>query len=70
MADHRRKLGKTRMQLIGGGGAKNQVWNIRVMPDEWSDLSVRAGHGNAPIDPTSEICEGIFKVMMGNLHNV
>lgn len=44
--------------------------NVRVMSDEWSDLSVRAGQGDAPIDPPSKIREAVLEVMMGDLHNV
>ena len=58
------------MSLIGREGDKNQVRDVRVVSNEWGDLSVCAGHGNAPIDPAGEIRDAILEVMMGNLHNV
>ena len=40
------------------------------MSDERSDLTVRTGHRDAPVDPPSEVGETVLKVVMGNLHNV
>ena len=58
------------MSLFGTGRLKDWVGGVRVMSDEWGDLSVRACHGDTPIDPASEIGESILEVVMGNLHNV
>jgi len=40
------------------------------MSDEGCDLSVCAGHGDAPVDPPSEVREAVLEVVMGDLHNV
>lgn len=58
------------MSLINIDGDRNQVCDVRIVSDEWSDLSVCASHGDGSVDPASEIRESILEVMMGNLHNV
>ena len=52
------------------GGDKNQVRNVRVMSDEWGDLSICTGHRDASINPPGEICEAILEVMMSDLYNI
>lgn len=55
--------------MINAGDGEKEG-SIRVMSDERGDLSVCAGHGDAPVNPPSEVRKAVLEVMMGDLHNV